>query len=843
MDSEAIYIGVVGSSSVDKKSLIIMFYNSICQIKHLKSKNDMTIIDYTKKMEVKNTEIDFHLLEIDEGLVSHLDQHEVWSELEAFLFVFSDQKSLDEVLKMRDIIVKKRQASYTPVVGLAHLARASIGHNSPTPRKRRSKNKPAIGTWSVAQGDDFGAALRGSDCAGEWGCPFWLLGPGGAGNTGPDDPRPLVADLFNALASEVQAREAKRLQRVVTRRSIDTSDEELFRSDDPPAPVSQTLVTLRTHKRLNSAPNSPKKLSNGGTGAQNRRRSRSTTQLNIAAPDELFTTRSSESLLRMLNECVDYSENCAARSTSDSDDVSCGANIRGSAPHVIRGLTSPPVNHLSVDDVRRSRHMSLRIEPSPGTSARPKKPLPPIPSRPSISPMSLPSTPNTSQNQLNVPSHGSVPSSPKGVTPSSPQSKREEPSMEESSASGKKSPEKKKSSASKFFRSLKESPSKDAFLKVAKKLSFDTLRKKKAKGEESSSSSKDKDKESSKSPRISPRDRSDSVSCDLSDESLSISSNTSSSSEMRSKNRKGNLVYSPRATYEIMSKLSAKGGQGATYLVRKVDELTTASSTDDSTDIEKSSESKSAPLLVLKKICFMYNPRQALLAEQEARFLLSCSHENIVKAYDAWTETSSTVDGKLTKVNIVMEFCDGGDLSKRKQVKETEMKRLMYEVISGLRFLHEEKRKVHRDIKTDNIFMTKSGTFKLGDFGVMANLIGSPHVTRVGTEGYKAPEVHAGGYNEKVDIWSLGIVLAQLASTEDIFYIYGDIGLKLLINKVTKEELLEYIPRNDYDPKFIELVSAMLDVKPESRPSCAQILKHPYLSSIRRSSKANLHVK
>ncbi len=342
--------------------------------------------------------------------------------------MFSDQKSLDEVLKMRDIIVKKRQASYTPVIGLAHLARASIGHNSPTPRKRRSKNKPAIGTWSVAQGDDFAAALRGSDCAGEWGCPFWLLGPGGTGNAGPDDPRPLVAELFNALAAEVQAREAKRLQRVVSRRSIDTSDEEYFRSDDPPAPTSQTLVTLRAHKRLNSAPNSPHKIS---SSAQNRRRSRSTTQLNLP-PEEFLTARSSESLLRMLNECLDYSENCAARSSSESDDtLSREANIRNSAPHVI------PVHHLSADD-RRSRHMSLRLEPSPGTSARPKKPLPPIPSRPSISPLSLPSTPNTSQSQLAVPTHGSVPSSPKGVTPSSPSSKRDEPSMGENSASGKK---------------------------------------------------------------------------------------------------------------------------------------------------------------------------------------------------------------------------------------------------------------------------------------------------------------------------------------------------------------------------------------------------------------------
>ena len=41
----------------------------------------MTIIDYTKKVEVKNTEIDFHLLEIDEGLASHLDQHGKYGEL------------------------------------------------------------------------------------------------------------------------------------------------------------------------------------------------------------------------------------------------------------------------------------------------------------------------------------------------------------------------------------------------------------------------------------------------------------------------------------------------------------------------------------------------------------------------------------------------------------------------------------------------------------------------------------------------------------------------------------------------------------------------------------------
>jgi hypothetical protein len=355
--------------------------------------------------------------------------------------VFSDQKSLDEVLKMRDTIVKKRQASYTPVIGLAHLARASIGHNSPTPRKRRSKNKPAFGTWSVAQGDDFAAALRGSDCAGEWGCPFWLLGPGGAGNTGPDDPRPLVADLFTTLVSEVQAREAQRLKRVVTRRSIDTSDEDWLANsiDDPPAPVTHTLVTLRTHKRLASAPNTPHKLSSGPS-SQDRRRSRSTTQVNLP-PDEFLTARSSESLLRMLNECLDYSENTVVRSLSESDDtVSCEGGvggIRNSGPaHLTRDVSVYPLS-----DDKRNRHMSLRIEPS----ARPKKPLPPIPNRPLISPLSLPSTPNTSQSSLAVPT-GSVPNSPKGTTPkgttpkgatpSSP-SKREEPSMDESSASGK----------------------------------------------------------------------------------------------------------------------------------------------------------------------------------------------------------------------------------------------------------------------------------------------------------------------------------------------------------------------------------------------------------------------
>lgn len=90
--------------------------------------------------------------------------------------------------------------------------------------------------------------------------------------------------------------------------------------------------------------------------------------------------------------------------------------------------------------------------------------------------------------------------------------------------------------------------------------------------------------------------------------------------------------------------------------------------------------------------------------------------------------------------------------------------RLGLDVLAGLQLCYENGI-IHRDIKDDNIFVSKRMEYKIGDFGVSKLLKGSSRAeSRKGTPNYLAPEVYLGreGYNQSVDLYSLGIVLYRL---------------------------------------------------------------------------------
>jgi serine/threonine protein kinase len=86
------------------------------------------------------------------------------------------------------------------------------------------------------------------------------------------------------------------------------------------------------------------------------------------------------------------------------------------------------------------------------------------------------------------------------------------------------------------------------------------------------------------------------------------------------------------------------------------------------------------------------------------------------------------------------------------------------QILNGLRHLH-QNRIVHRDIKSLNIFLTKDGLCKLGDFGVSRQMTEQTMMLNsfYGTPLYLSPEIIAGhGYTEKTDVWSLGVLLFEL---------------------------------------------------------------------------------
>lgn len=145
----------------------------------------------------------------------------------------------------------------------------------------------------------------------------------------------------------------------------------------------------------------------------------------------------------------------------------------------------------------------------------------------------------------------------------------------------------------------------------------------------------------------------------------------------------------------------------------------------------------------------------------EARAAARLSHPNIVNVHDVGN------DGLV--YYIVMEYIDGCTLkeliNKKAPFEDVESLGVAIQIASALEHAHKNKI-VHRDIKPQNILVTKDGTIKVTDFGI-ARAVTSATVTTesIGSVHYFSPEQARGGFvDNKSDIYSLGIVLYEMAT-------------------------------------------------------------------------------
>lgn len=187
---------------------------------------------------------------------------------------------------------------------------------------------------------------------------------------------------------------------------------------------------------------------------------------------------------------------------------------------------------------------------------------------------------------------------------------------------------------------------------------------------------------------------------------------------------------------------------------------------------------------------------------------------------------------------IVMEYCGGGscsDLLKcHKRVSEDVAGYIIRSAMLGLQYLHAQ-RKVHRDIKSANILLTNSGEVKLADFGVSGEMTMTQlkKHTFVGTPFWMAPEVikrRNSGYDEKADIWSIGITAIELVTGTPPLSEYDP--MKILFE----------IPNNE-PPTLEHHLSLSINIKdfvkyclkkdPTERPTAKLLLSHRFLKARR----------
>lgn len=236
-------------------------------------------------------------------------------------------------------------------------------------------------------------------------------------------------------------------------------------------------------------------------------------------------------------------------------------------------------------------------------------------------------------------------------------------------------------------------------------------------------------------------------------------------------------------------------------------------------------ENKTGHKVVLKKI--RLTKKNLPNAVSEVQTLHATKHENIVQF------NSSFVIGN-DELWIFLEYIDGGTLAdvvehfKDVPMTEPEIACVCKQVLGALDYAH-KRSKVHRDIKSDNVFLSASGRVVLGDFGSVAQLTAeNPNRSSViGSPYWMAPEIVKGHkYNHKVDIWSLGIMTREMCEGEPPNADHPPLKSLYLLTTQDPPPLKNL---EKWSPCFMDFLARCLKRDPTLRPEAEELLQHPFL--------------
>lgn len=218
---------------------------------------------------------------------------------------------------------------------------------------------------------------------------------------------------------------------------------------------------------------------------------------------------------------------------------------------------------------------------------------------------------------------------------------------------------------------------------------------------------------------------------------------------------------------------------------------------------------------------------------KEIEILKKLDHPHIIKIYEYLIDERN--------IYIITELCSNGDLysliNKHGLLDNKLIKNVMKQLFSTVFYLHSNKI-VHRDIKLQNILIenpdTENFSIKLIDFGISTLIENQENLSdSIGTVLYVAPEVISKSYNEKIDLWSCGVIMYFLSSLSFPFKAETDREtIKLIRNGYFS---LNNDIWNNVNADAKDLIRNLLDINYHTRISAESALKHRYFSDLELS--------
>jgi calcium-dependent protein kinase len=203
--------------------------------------------------------------------------------------------------------------------------------------------------------------------------------------------------------------------------------------------------------------------------------------------------------------------------------------------------------------------------------------------------------------------------------------------------------------------------------------------------------------------------------------------------------------------------------------------------------------------------------------KNEVEILKNLDHPNIVRCIETFDYRD--------RMFIALELCNGGDLYTRDPYTEKQAQEIVQSLFGAIAYIH-SRGIVHRDLKFENVMFVsiRSSEVKLIDFGLSQKFAANEHLhDAVGTVYTMAPELLAGDYDAKADVWSLGVIAFMLLSSAMPFY------------GKTRDRVIRKIVRGKYDFKSRRwkqvsedakmFVTGLLQVDIATRPTASDVLQ------------------
>lgn len=216
-------------------------------------------------------------------------------------------------------------------------------------------------------------------------------------------------------------------------------------------------------------------------------------------------------------------------------------------------------------------------------------------------------------------------------------------------------------------------------------------------------------------------------------------------------------------------------------------------------------------------------PKDKKIILNEFNIIRKLDHINIIKVFDL------IIDNDLNNIYIILEYFEKGDLSKflnGSVIPEYNANNYSIQIKNGLKYLL-SKDILHRDIKPQNILVSKDNILKITDFGLSKYINNNQLLNTIcGSPLYMAPEIlkHK-KYTIKSDIWSFGIIIYEM--------VYGFIPFKSdnIYNLIKKIDSNKLFFNKKISKDCINLLTLMLKKDPSKRIEWKDLFEHKWLTN------------